>query len=118
MVAARELGRYGVRVNAIAPRARTRLTAGPGGALAARGGRTSSTHGPGQRVAVRHLPGHRGVPDHGRVVLRVRRQVQLFQPWALIDKVEAEGRWTVEDLEIQAAKFADVPFQLGNPFGG
>jgi hypothetical protein len=26
------------------------------------------------------------------------------------------GRWTVEDLEIQAAQFAEV-LQLGNPFG-
>jgi hypothetical protein len=57
-------------------------------------------------------------PINGRVFFVVGGQVHLFQPWALIDKVETEGRWTVEDLEIQAARFADVPFQLGIPFGG
>ena len=56
-------------------------------------------------------------PITGRAFFVVGGQVHLFQPWALIDKIETEGRWTVEDLELAAAHFADVPFQLGNPFG-
>jgi hypothetical protein len=48
--------------------------------------------------------------------------VKLFQPWAIIDgvekDVEKDGRWTIEELELEAARLADVPFALGNPFAG
>jgi len=34
----------------------------------------------------------------------------------VIDSVEKEGTWTVGELRTRAAHFADVPFQLNNPF--
>jgi NAD(P)-dependent dehydrogenase (short-subunit alcohol dehydrogenase family) len=119
IIAAQELSRYGVRVNAIAPAALTRLTAGLGGASS----QAAESDGPSPMdpgnispfvtyLATEHCP------INGRAFFVVGGQVHLFQPWALIDKVETEGRWSVEDLEIQAAKFADTPFELGNPFGG
>jgi NAD(P)-dependent dehydrogenase (short-subunit alcohol dehydrogenase family) len=123
IIAAQELSRYGVRVNAIAPAALTRLTA----PLAT--GSNPLTPPEGEAPADSPMdPGNispfvtylatEHCPINGRVFFVFGGQVQLFQPWALIDKVETEGRWAVEDLEIQAAKFADTPFHLGNPFGG
>jgi NAD(P)-dependent dehydrogenase (short-subunit alcohol dehydrogenase family) len=117
IIAAQELARYRVRVNAIAPAALTRLTAG----LAGAGGDATADGGGAMDPAnispfVAYLCTEL-CPITGRAFFVVGGQVHLFQPWALIDKIETEGRWTVEDLELAAAHFADVPFQLGNPFG-
>ena len=64
VIAAEELARYGVRVNAIAPAARTRMTESDPGPLGhregARGRRPVRHLGPGQHLAARRLPGHRG----------------------------------------------------------
>jgi NAD(P)-dependent dehydrogenase (short-subunit alcohol dehydrogenase family) len=123
IIAAQELSRYGVRVNAIAPAALTRLTAGLSGASQPADGEGEDSDAPSPMdpgnispfvtyLATEHCP------INGRAFFVVGGQVHLFQPWALIDKIETEGRWSVEDLEIQAARFADTPFELGNPFGG
>ena len=45
-------------------------------------------------------------------------QVHLFQPWAIIEKIAKDGRWTVEELERDAAKFAETPFELNTPSFG
>ena len=115
IIAAQELARYRVRVNAIAPAALTRLTAGLTGQVeegAAGGAMDPANVSP----FVAYLSTEH-CPITGRAFFVVGGQVHLFQPWALIDKVETDGRWTVEYLEIQAARFAEVPFHLGNPFG-
>jgi hypothetical protein len=39
--------------------------------------------------------------------------VSLFQPFAIVDNIHKDGRWTVEELEKEAARFADVEFNLG-----
>jgi hypothetical protein len=108
-----------VRVNAIAPAALTRLTAGLAGAAADGGGEGGGGAMDPANISpfVAYLSTEM-CPITGRTFFVVGGQVHLFQPWALIDKIETEGRWTVEDLELAAAHFADVPFQLGNPFGG
>jgi NAD(P)-dependent dehydrogenase (short-subunit alcohol dehydrogenase family) len=119
IIAAQELSRYGVRVNAIAPAALTRLTAGLAGAD--RQVEPDPAEGPMAPGNVSPFVAYlstKHCPINGRVFFVMGGQVHLFQPWAIIDKVETEGRWTVEDLELQAAKFAEVPFDLGNPMGG
>ena len=75
IICAQELARYGVRSNCIAPAARTRLTeATPGlGDMVAAPDRGLRPLGPGQRVAARRLPRHRGLPDHRPHVLRAGR---------------------------------------------
>jgi NAD(P)-dependent dehydrogenase (short-subunit alcohol dehydrogenase family) len=116
IIAAQELERYGVRVNAIAPAALTRLTAGLTGA----GEEGSAAGGPMDPANVSPFVAYLSTehcPINGRAFFVMGGQVHLFQPWALIDKIETDGRWTVEDLELQAAKFAEVPFDLGRPFG-
>jgi NAD(P)-dependent dehydrogenase (short-subunit alcohol dehydrogenase family) len=123
IIAAQELSRYKVRVNAIAPAALTRLTAGLSGAVASEPQTEeekarASAMDPGNISPFVAYLCTEMCPITGRAFFVVGGQVHLFQPWALIDKIETEGRWTVEDLELAAAHFADVPFQLGNPFGG
>jgi NAD(P)-dependent dehydrogenase (short-subunit alcohol dehydrogenase family) len=117
IIAAQELARYRVRVNAIAPAALTRLTAGLGGPVS----EAPPEGGPMDPANVSPFVAYLATehcPINGRAFFVFGGQVHLFQPWAIVDKVETEGRWTVEKLEIQAARLADVPFDLGNPFGG
>jgi NAD(P)-dependent dehydrogenase (short-subunit alcohol dehydrogenase family) len=118
IIAQRELGRYGVRVNAICPAARTRLTLGT----------------PGISDAIIHAPEEgfdamdpanvspfvaylatAGCPIAGRVFFVAGGDIQLFQPFAIIDSISKDGRWTVAELETKAARLADVPFDLGQP---
>ncbi len=76
-VMAKELVRYGVRANAIAPGARTRLTLstpGLGDAIGEPDRRFVRPVVAGERLAVRRVPQHRRVHDHGRDVRRARRR--------------------------------------------
>ena len=74
--ARRSSSRYGVRSNAIAPGARTRLTeATPGLGDAVKAPEDGLRRvGPRQRVAVRRVPRHRRLPDHRRVLHGAGRQ--------------------------------------------
>ena len=42
--------------------------------------------------------------------------VYLFQPWAIVDSIEKEGLWTIDELNEQAAKFATYEFKLNRPY--
>jgi NAD(P)-dependent dehydrogenase (short-subunit alcohol dehydrogenase family) len=118
IIAQRELQRYGVKVNAIAPAARTRLT------LATPGISDSILHAPAEgfdamdpaNVApfVAYLA-TADCPIHGRVFFVAGGGIHLFQPFAIIDGISKDGRWTVAELQEQAARLADVPFSLGQP---
>ena len=119
MIADSELSRYGVRVNAIAPAAVTRLTSGltpvePEGV----GEEAWSPIGP-ENVApfVAYL-GTEDCPIHGRIFLVAGGAVRLFQPFSVIDAIEKEGLWSVAELKDEAARFADVPFIINNPSEG
>jgi NAD(P)-dependent dehydrogenase (short-subunit alcohol dehydrogenase family) len=125
MIAQSELGRYGVRVNAIAPVARTRLTLqtpGTGEALAqraeevARSGAFDDMDPANISPFVAYLATE-GCPIAGRVFLVMGGKVSLFQPWAIVETISADHRWEVEELVEQAARFADYQFSLNNPFG-
>jgi len=112
IIANAELQRYGVRVNAIAPTARTRLTGGADDIDA-----NDPMHPGNVSPFVAYLATER-CPINGRIFLVWDGQVRLVQPFAAIDGIEKEGRWTVEELEKEAARLADVPLQLNNPFPG
>ena len=118
MIADSELGRYGVRVNAIAPAAATRLTA----AVAPDRPRVApgewSPMDPANIAPFVAYLATEDCPIHGRIFLVSGGKVHLFQPFAVIDHVEKEGLWTVGELKKEAARFADVPFHLNNPFEG
>jgi NAD(P)-dependent dehydrogenase (short-subunit alcohol dehydrogenase family) len=120
IIADAELARYGVRVNAIAPAAATRLTA---------------TVPRDQPQAVppedRWTPQHpanispfvaylstKSCPIHGRVFFVQGGNVFLFKPFSIVDSLSAEGFWTVEGLQKEAARFASVELDLGHPLAG
>jgi NAD(P)-dependent dehydrogenase (short-subunit alcohol dehydrogenase family) len=102
VIAAQELTRYGVRVNAIAPAARTRMT--------------EQTPGLGDIVKAPNDPGAfdvwnpanvsplvaylatEGCPLTGRVLFVQGGQVRVFQPWTMTATLEKDDRWTVDQL--------------------
>ena len=114
IIADQELERYGVRVNAIAPAAATRLTAQVGAET------------PPEDVWTPMHPGNvspfvaylatEDCPIHGRVFFVVGGDVHLFQPFAIVDAVKKDGKWTVEELQKEAGRLQDVKFELGNPY--
>lgn len=109
-VASKELQRYGVRVNAILPQARTRLTEGAfGDALAAKEGEFDRMDPANVSPFVAYLLSP-VCPLTGEVFLVGGSRVQRIAPWTKDPnwKLMAEGRWTVSDLEKAVAE-AGVP---------
>jgi len=102
VIAAAELARYGVRVNAVVPLARTRLTESVpalAGVVAAPADPAAfdAWHPANVSPVVAWLAG----PDctvTGRVFLACGGKVQLFRPWSLEAAVEKEGRWSAAEL--------------------
>jgi NAD(P)-dependent dehydrogenase (short-subunit alcohol dehydrogenase family) len=101
-VAAAELARYGVRVNAIAPLARTRMTeAVP--ALAERmappadPGAFDPWHPANVAPVVAWLAAAGGTVT-GRVFGVHGGTVQLYRPWSVEAEVAKDGRWSPEEL--------------------
>jgi NAD(P)-dependent dehydrogenase (short-subunit alcohol dehydrogenase family) len=119
IIAQQELDRYGVRANAIAPVARTRLTLSVPGAseeaMTAPEGQFDRMHPGNVSPFVAYLATE-DCPIKGRVFFVAGGEVHLFQPFAIIDGIKNDDRWTVAELQDQAAKFADVPFDLGKPY--
>ena len=116
-IAQLELDRLGVRVNAIAPAALTRLTAGLMGVLdgpPADAAKFDETDPANVSPFVAYLA-TADCPIKGRSFFVMGGQVHLFQPWAIIDSIRADHRWSVAELAEKAAHFATVPFKLGNP---
>jgi NAD(P)-dependent dehydrogenase (short-subunit alcohol dehydrogenase family) len=110
VICAMELQRYGVRSNAIAPAARTRLT--------------EATPGLGDVVKAPEDPGKFDVwdpanvsplvaylatescPVNGKVFFVQGGKVQLMQPWTMTEAIEKDERWTVAELESAMKQFA------------
>jgi len=108
VIAAQELSRYGVRVNAIAPAARTRMT--------------ESTPGLSDIVQAPSDPGvfdawdpanvsplvaylaSESCPFTGKVFFVQGGKVQYFQPWTLTAEINKGDRWTVAELAAEMPK--------------
>jgi NAD(P)-dependent dehydrogenase (short-subunit alcohol dehydrogenase family) len=54
-------------------------------------------------------------PIKGRVFYVAGGGIHLFQPFAIVDAVVKDGRWTIEELAQEAARLADVPLSVGRP---
>jgi NAD(P)-dependent dehydrogenase (short-subunit alcohol dehydrogenase family) len=117
IIAQKELERYGVRVNAIAPSAFTRLIATIPGRDAPEETDEWSPQDPANISPFVAYLCTADCPIKGRVFLVRAGDVYLFQPFAIIDEIHKDGPWTVDELKQQAAHFADVPFILNNPHG-
>jgi len=109
-VAAKELKRYGVRVNAIAPQARTRMTElAFGDALAAKEGKFDRFDPANVSPVVAYLVSP--LCDlTGEVFIVGGSRVQRVKPWQKDPawKLDNDGRWTVEGLAKAVAE-AGVP---------
>ncbi len=103
IIAAEELAHYGVRVNAIAPLARTRLTESvPGLAGVVAAPADPSTFDAWDPANVSPLVAWLAAADcpvTGRVFLAHGGKVQLFRPWSLEAEVEKAGRWSAAELD-------------------
>jgi len=116
-IAQLELERYGVRANAIAPAARTRLTV-PGVDEAA--GPADPDPAPGQEgfddgdpANVSPLVAYLATatcPMRGQVWFAHGRTVRLMQPWTMLDPIRSEGRWTIAGLRDALAPQAELRF--------
>jgi NAD(P)-dependent dehydrogenase (short-subunit alcohol dehydrogenase family) len=112
-----ELKRYGVRVNAIAPAARTRLTQDLGGASS-----KPVPEGEFDRMSPANISpwvgylATEGCPINGRNFLVYGGTVELFQPFAVVDKISKDGRWSLEELAEAGPKLGEYQFDLGSPW--
>jgi NAD(P)-dependent dehydrogenase (short-subunit alcohol dehydrogenase family) len=114
MIAAKELARYGVRVNAIAPAARTRLL-GPGSS-APTDTDVFDRMDPGNvSPFVVYLASDQCTMT-GRCFVVYGGMVSLVEPWKATAKIEQEGKWTLDDLVARAPEL-DIPIESNNPFG-
>jgi NAD(P)-dependent dehydrogenase (short-subunit alcohol dehydrogenase family) len=102
LIAAQELGRYGVRVNAIAPAARTRLTEGaPGIAELVQ---PPGEHGgfdvwdPANVAPVAAYLATAEATETGRVYFIQGGTVRLFEGWHMTATIDQPGQWTVDGL--------------------
>jgi NAD(P)-dependent dehydrogenase (short-subunit alcohol dehydrogenase family) len=116
MIAQRELGRYGVTANAIAPAARTRLTLATPGITDSIMTTPEQGFDPMDPANVSPFVAYlatAGCPIKGRVFFVAGGGIHLFQPFAIIDSIAKDGKWTVAELQEQAARLGEVPFELG-----
>ncbi len=118
IIAQQELGRYGVKANAIAPAARTRLTVATPGisedVLRAPAEGFDAWDPANVAPFVAYLA-TADCPIRGRIFYVAGGGIHLFQPFAIIDSITKEGHWTVQELATEAGRLADVPFNLGRP---
>jgi NAD(P)-dependent dehydrogenase (short-subunit alcohol dehydrogenase family) len=110
LVAAAELERYGVRVNAIAPVARTRLTLATPGMSEIFGaevpeGEFDAFSPDAIAPVVAYLAG----PDcqlNGKVLATQGGAISLLEGWKYADTVETDGPWIVDELPKQLGHWA------------
>jgi NAD(P)-dependent dehydrogenase (short-subunit alcohol dehydrogenase family) len=122
-VLAKELVRYGVRANAIAPAARTRLTAstpGLGEAIAPPEDPSAfDTWDPANISPMVAYLSTAGCTITGETFIVFGGLVQRVQTWTLAEKLEQDERWTIDALARRAGDLAPRlpigPGTMGHP---
>jgi NAD(P)-dependent dehydrogenase (short-subunit alcohol dehydrogenase family) len=119
IIANAELARYGVRVNAIAPAAATRLTATVGAPDA--GGQDGSGEwsalDPGNVSPFVAYLATEQCPINGRAFFVMGGEIHLFHPWAIVDTLKKDGKWTLDELQKEAGRLQEFDFEYGHPLG-
>ncbi len=107
-ICAKELSRYGVRSNAIAPAARTRLTeATPGLGEVVKAPEDEAQFDLWDPANVSPFVAYLATADcpfTGEAFLVQGGVVQRFQPWWLSEKIDKGDRWTVSELVAEGPK--------------
>ncbi len=110
IICAQELARYGVRVNAIAPAARTRLTeATPGLGDIIQAPADASAFDVWDPANISPLVAYLATadaPETGKVFFVQGGQIRLMQGWAMADSIEKNDRWSVAELQSEMKKLA------------
>jgi len=108
VIAAQELSRYGVRVNAIAPAARTRMTEStPGLSDIVRAPSDEAQFDVWDPANVSPLVAYlatRDCPATGRVFFVQGGTIRNFENWKMTDTLEKSARWTVAELESEMSR--------------
>jgi len=108
IIAAHELVRYGVRVNAVVPAARTRLTSGTEGlrdiVQAPAGAATFDIWDPANVSPLVAWLGTDGCQATGKVFFAQGGTIQLMTTWTMGDGVDRPGRWTIKELDDELGK--------------
>jgi len=99
---ARELSRYGVRVNAVAPRARTRMTEAVLGDFATAEEGTFDEWDPDNiGPVVAWLASDAAADVSGQVFVVVGGRMHRFRGWEMAAEIEQDHRWSVKEIEAQ-----------------
>jgi 3-oxoacyl-[acyl-carrier protein] reductase len=110
----RELKKYGVTVNAVAPRARTRMTETVLGDMLPAEGQFDDWDPANIAPVVVWLASDLAADITGQVMVVAGDKVHLMAPWARAGRIDHAGsRWTLEDLEASRAElFGDRSTKL------
>jgi NAD(P)-dependent dehydrogenase (short-subunit alcohol dehydrogenase family) len=118
VIAAQELGRYGVRVNAIAPAARTRMTEmTPGLSDIVKAPADESQFDVWDPANVSPLVAYLAMEDcpaTGRVFFVQGGSVRNFQNWTMTESIDRPSRWTVEELRSEMARLDPAAAKPGS----
>jgi NAD(P)-dependent dehydrogenase (short-subunit alcohol dehydrogenase family) len=110
IIAAQELRGYGVRVNAIAPAARTRLTEGtPGLGDLVQPPPEPNAFDIWDPANVSPLVAYLAsatAPESGTTFFVQGGTVRRFEPWQLGPSIERDGRWSIADLAAEMPKLS------------
>ncbi len=108
VIAAKELGRYGVRVNAIAPAARTRMTESTPGLSDIVGPPADASQfdvwDPANISPLVAYLATEDCPATERVFFVQGGTIRTFQNWTMTDTLERQQRWTVAELQTEMKK--------------
>lgn len=117
IILGRELRKYGVTVNAIAPRARTRMTESVLGAMAPAEGEFDEWDPANVAPVVAWLASDAAADVTGQVLVVNGDKVHLMHGWHRVERIDNGGRrWTVTDLEARRGDlFADHGSRLPTP---
>jgi NAD(P)-dependent dehydrogenase (short-subunit alcohol dehydrogenase family) len=98
IVLGRELAKYGVTVNAIAPRARTRMTETVLVGMEPAPGEFDEWDPANIAPVVAWLAGDDASDVNGQVFVVFANRLHLMTGWDLYATIETEGRWQIDDL--------------------